>query len=141
MVRVMSSYTRMIEQQGLDTELLVDMMNEDGSMLELFETGSVCLEHSSGDKRILSLVADTPTSIQPFLRELCDRPAYGALAETFVLEAIRYYASKVSESKPEETTWDGSGINPKAWHQVAKDTHQKIVATFERKLTNGLEKN
>lgn len=72
-----------------------------------------------------------PTN-EDFISWLLNESPFGPLSQMVIVEAIRYYTEKVSnteepEDKPEEM------INPKAWHACCKDIHTKMVANYEGK--------
>ena len=60
-----------------------------------------------------------------FVRNLMQFSPYGALAEVFVIEAIRHYAGMIASTpKPEEK--EHAIVNPRAWHDIAEDITNKI---------------
>jgi hypothetical protein len=63
-----------------------------------------------------------------FVTNLMQFSEYGALAQSFIIEAIRYYSEAVSKSTP---TDDGkSFISPVLWHKIAVDIKEKLEAKY-----------
>lgn len=57
---------------------------------------------------------------------------YGALAEAFIVEAIRYYSEQVAKQTPEENP--SALISPVAWHGIAVDIQQRLKENYEPSL-------
>ena len=64
---------------------------------------------------------------------------YGAIAQVFVLEAIRAFSEHVcNQPRPEVTEEELSQvlIDPRIWWNVAKDINTKIEKTFAKEDVN-----
>lgn len=66
-----------------------------------------------------------------FVTELMEFSKYGALSQVFVIEALRYYSELISKTVPKDNPL--SLIDPKAWHGVAMEIHEKLVQKYESK--------
>lgn len=66
---------------------------------------------------------------EEFVSELMAYNQHGGLAQIFIIEAIRYYAEKVSNSEAEND--DKAMINPTAWHAVATEILEKMRLNYE----------
>ena len=125
----MSKYLNELEALGINGTELLDQM-EALDLSELFETGSLTLRSEEGaELGVLSLNLLPSDSLFPLIQTLLDRPAFGSLPETFMLEALRYYSEKVAESSPTKP-WDGVGINPMMWRQFGIIVQQKLRERF-----------
>jgi hypothetical protein len=56
--------------------------------------------------------------------------AHGALVQSFVIEAIRYYAEQVAAT-PKPVDHGKEFISPVAWHNIAEEVLAKMKANYE----------
>lgn len=71
----------------------------------------------------------TRLSNENFVSLLMSNSEHGALAQVFVVEAIRCYSEMiVSNPVPEDDT---SIISGKAWNALANEIHEKVKKRFE----------
>lgn len=69
---------------------------------------------------------------QEFLKWVMNFSTHGALAEVFIIEAVRYYSEKVAnQPKPEDD--DKSFINPLAWYELGQEINSKMKMKYEKK--------
>jgi len=68
---------------------------------------------------------------QEFLKWVMNFSAHGALAEVFIIEAVRFYSEKVAnQPKPED---DGNSfISPVAWHELGCEINEKVKSKYEK---------
>jgi len=69
-------------------------------------------------------------SNEEFLEELMSNCTAGLLTQVFVIEAIRYYAEKVS-STPEPENDSNAFISPKMWHKIATEISTKLKDNYD----------
>jgi hypothetical protein len=67
-----------------------------------------------------------------FIRELMTQSIHGALTETFIIEAVRYYCEKIL-SNPEPEDKSNLVINPRIWWNIAKELKEALIERFEKK--------
>ena len=67
---------------------------------------------------------------EEFVIYLMNYSSNGALVQSFVIEALRFYAEKVTENgEPED---DGKSIvNPKAWYNTGKEVLEKVNLKYK----------
>jgi len=66
-----------------------------------------------------------------FVTNLMEYSEFGALQQTFVIEAIRYYSEKViANGKPKEDP--NSFIDPSLWYEIARYTKSTVEARYEK---------
>jgi hypothetical protein len=70
-----------------------------------------------------------PTNVE-FISYLMTQSQHGALVQSFVIEAIRYYAEQVA-STPKPTEHGDAFISPIAWHNIAEEVLAKMKANYE----------
>jgi hypothetical protein len=63
------------------------------------------------------------------VRDLMNFSPHGTLAQSFIIEAIRYYSELVSNSDASDDP--AAPINPRHWHEVAVDTLKRLQDNFE----------
>lgn len=72
---------------------------------------------------------DPKTNVE-FVTNLMEYSPHGALAQAFIVQAIRSYAEAVAKTTPVD---DGkSFINPEAWHGVAVDIIARMDKFYRR---------
>lgn len=61
-----------------------------------------------------------------FVTELMEFSRYGAMAQLFVMEALRRYSNTIANASPEQfEQWNGL-ISAEAWQAIAEEIAQKI---------------
>lgn len=66
---------------------------------------------------------------EEFLGFLMTSSPFGAMTQTFIIEAIRYYSEAVTKQpRPEEDTHQI--INPALWYDVANDVKARLNAKY-----------
>ncbi len=70
-----------------------------------------------------------PTNLE-FVSYLMTQSSHGALVQSFVIEAIRYYAEQVA-STPKPNEHGNAVISPVAWHNIAEEVLAKMKANYE----------
>jgi hypothetical protein len=66
-----------------------------------------------------------------FVYKLMNYSPYGALAQTFIIEAINHYSKTIADSTPRDDS--SAFINPKTWHDLAVDIQKQLVEKYEPK--------
>lgn len=69
---------------------------------------------------------------QEFLKWVMNFSSHGALAEVFIVEAVRFYSEKVANS-PMPKDDKASVISPVAWHELASEINAKVKTKYEKK--------
>lgn len=68
-----------------------------------------------------------------FVTDLMEYSKYGAMAQLFVIEALRQYSATVANASPEQfEEWNGL-VNPQVWQDVAREIAQKIENRHKQK--------
>lgn len=68
-----------------------------------------------------------------FLTEMMEFSRCGALAQVFVMEAVRRYAKQVAEYTPEQVAAIDNGfMSGQVWQKVAKEINGKMEAHLNR---------
>lgn len=75
---------------------------------------------------------DTSTNVE-FVTDLMEFSRYGALAQVFVIEALRRYAFQVSIADPK--LLDSPGLSGAAWVAVGKEIDAKLAAKYGPRRT------
>jgi hypothetical protein len=68
----------------------------------------------------------TPRTNIDILTDICEYSRYGALAQTFVIDALYNFSRMVAEAAPEELGMNGSILAPEAWQGVAREIKRKL---------------
>lgn len=70
----------------------------------------------------------TRKSNEMMVRDLMEVSPYGALAQVFIIEAIRYYSERVAA---QSAVSDPSAIiDPAVWHAIAKDVLRRLEHNY-----------
>lgn len=77
-------------------------------------------------------VTDKPASNVELLVNLCEFSRFGALAQVFLMEAIRKYADAVATADPSELGPATPLFNPVAWQGVAADIRKRVDEFYGR---------
>jgi len=70
------------------------------------------------------------TNVQ-VVSDIMNHSKYEAIAQVFVLEAIRQYADIVSETKLDDFP-EQNIINPQTWLDTAKEIREKMIEAYEK---------
>lgn len=70
---------------------------------------------------------DTSTNVE-FVTDLMEFSRYGALAQVFVIEALRRYAFQVSIADPKRL--DSPGLSGAAWVGVGQEIDAKLATKY-----------
>jgi hypothetical protein len=77
-------------------------------------------------------VVDNIKTNEDMLHYIMNFSSHGAMAQIFVIEALRYYSEKVTE-KGEPNEEQRSIISPIAWYQTGLEIQNLLKAKYERK--------
>lgn len=103
-----------------------------------------CLMKQPEDNKTLELELTEKAEVEKrdlrtneeFILDLINYSKHGALAQVFVIEAIRFYSKMVAESTPSEDKDKLSFISPQAWHDVGEDVYNQWKNKYEVKVNN-----
>jgi hypothetical protein len=79
------------------------------------------------------VVANIKTN-EDMLHYIMNFSSHGAMAQIFVIEALRYYSEKVTE-KGEPSEEQRSIISPIAWYHTGLEIQNLLKAKYEPKLS------
>jgi hypothetical protein len=65
---------------------------------------------------------------EAFVADLMQRSPHGDLCQTFILEAIRFYADIISKTTPVDNP--RSIVSEIAWHGIAVDLKERLEARY-----------
>lgn len=67
-------------------------------------------------------------SNEMMVRDLMEVSPYGALAQVFIIEAIRYYSERVAAQAA--VSDPGASLDPAVWHEIAKDVLRRLEHNY-----------
>ena len=96
------------------------------------EVQAFCSSDQDGVKS--ASTAERMTNVE-LVTEVMEFSRYGALAQAFVIEALRWYAAKVAVADPKDL--DSPGLNGSAWVGTAQEINAKLAKQYGEYVLKG----